>query len=523
LASSRLRLDRTLGPVVVQWIERNLVHGPGDVQGNRIELDDEQVRFICRAYEVDDRGRRVVRRAIFSRPKGRAKSELGGMLVAAEGIGPVRFAGWDHDGRPMGRPVQAPYIPCVATEEGQAADNIYAALYFMLREGPLERLEGLDVGLTRTYLPGGGKIQPVTAKATSKDGGRETFAAFDETHLFATEELRRLHATIRRNLAKRKAAEPWSGEFTTMYAPDEGSVAEYSHAYWQKIVEGALRDPGFLFDHRQGAVEFDWEDDEQLRAALVEVYGEAALWMDIERLIAEARDPQTTEEDFRRYFLNQPTRRATAWLGMGAWTACEKADQVVEDDERVILGFDGSYNRDSTGLVGCTLDGHVFLVKAWERPPKAPRDWVVDREDVNLEVHKAMRRWLVVELACDRSQWHSEFAEWARLYGEPPVIEFKNVPSNMGPACTTFYGAVAHHQLSHDGNPILRRHLQNAVTKETRDGAYITKDGRNSPRKIDVAIAAVMAYERAMVNSSSGGSGIDALTDEQYEAALLSQ
>jgi phage terminase large subunit-like protein len=50
---------------------------------------------------------------------------------------------------------------------------------------------------------------------------------------------------------------------------------------------------------------------------------------------------------------------------------------------------------------------------------------------------------------------------------------------------------------------VLRRHLQNAVTKETRDGAYITKDGRNSPRKIDVAIAAVMAYERAMVNSGA--------------------
>jgi phage terminase large subunit-like protein len=43
----------------------------------------------------------------------------------------------------------------------------------------------------------------------------------------------------------------------------------------------------------------------------------------------------------------------------------------------------------------------------------------------------------------------------------------------------------------------LARHLANAVIKETTDGAYITKDGRNSPRKIDLAVAAVVAYERA--------------------------
>ena len=56
-----LRLDRTLGPLVVAWIEDNLCHGPGDVQGQRVELDDERVRFILRAYAIDEQGRHVVR------------------------------------------------------------------------------------------------------------------------------------------------------------------------------------------------------------------------------------------------------------------------------------------------------------------------------------------------------------------------------------------------------------------------------------------------------------------------------
>src|SRR4051794_28422510 len=222
MAASGLRLDRTLGPLVVEWIESNLVHGPGDVQGQRVELDDEQVKFVLAAYAIDDFGRRLIRRAVFSRPKGRAKSELAALLVCAEALGPVRFRGWDHDGRPLGGPVQAAYIPCVATEETQAG-TVYGAAEFMLREGAVSATPGLDLGQTRVFLPDGGKVVAITAKASSKEGGgRETFAVFDETHLFVTPELIRLHETIRRNLAKRRTAEPWSLEVSTMYGARRG-------------------------------------------------------------------------------------------------------------------------------------------------------------------------------------------------------------------------------------------------------------------------------------------------------------
>src|SRR5439155_3274921 len=98
-------------------------------------------------------------------------------------------------------------------------------------------------------------------------------------------------------------------EISTMYAPGEDSVAEASHAYAQAVAEGKLSDRSFLFDHREGPSEFDFGDDEQLRAALIQAYGDAAEWIDLERIIAEARDPQTDESDVRRYFLNQATRR----------------------------------------------------------------------------------------------------------------------------------------------------------------------------------------------------------------------
>lgn len=59
---------RSLGFAAIDWIEHYLVHGPGDVQGLPIELDDELAAFVVKAYRVDNKGQRVVRRAFLSRP-----------------------------------------------------------------------------------------------------------------------------------------------------------------------------------------------------------------------------------------------------------------------------------------------------------------------------------------------------------------------------------------------------------------------------------------------------------------------
>ena len=54
----------SLGEQVVEWIEHYLCHGPGDVMGEPIELDDEFYEFVVRAYRLDpDTGQRVYRRA----------------------------------------------------------------------------------------------------------------------------------------------------------------------------------------------------------------------------------------------------------------------------------------------------------------------------------------------------------------------------------------------------------------------------------------------------------------------------
>jgi phage terminase large subunit-like protein len=67
----------------------------------------------------------------------------------------------------------------------------------------------------------------------------------------------------------------------------------------------------------------------------------------------------------------------------------------------------------------------------------------------------------------------------------------------MIPATTRFYEAVMNQGLTHSGDPRLARHLSNCMIKTDSRGSRLSKDHKGSPRKIDLAVAAVMALERA--------------------------
>jgi phage terminase large subunit-like protein len=67
----------------------------------------------------------------------------------------------------------------------------------------------------------------------------------------------------------------------------------------------------------------------------------------------------------------------------------------------------------------------------------------------------------------------------------------------MTPATARFYEAVVNQQLTHSGDSRLARHIGNAVLREDARGARLSKERKDSPRRIDAAVAAVMAMDRA--------------------------
>jgi hypothetical protein len=149
------------------------------------------------------------------------------------------------------------------------------------------------------------------------------------------------------------------------------------------------------------------------------------------------------------------------------------------------------------------MDGFLSPV-VWERPERAPADWKVPRQEVDDAIAEAMETFEVLELACDPPGWHSEIEVWREKYG-PVVVD---IPTNerrrMAAACDRFRTAVLEGELSHDGSPVLARHIGHTIAKETAYGTIVTKEHPDAPRKIDAAVAAIVAYERAAYHASVG-------------------
>jgi phage terminase large subunit-like protein len=212
---------------------------------------------------------------------------------------------------------------------------------------------------------------------------------------------------------------------------------------------------------------------------------------------------RTPENEYRTKRCNQWVSDATAWLPGGAWD-----DLVVERDipagGEVVLGFDGSFNGDCTALVAVSVDAnpHVQVVEAWERPTDADESWQVPILDVEGTIRAACRRWQVREIACDPFRWARTYQI---LEGEGlPVVEFPQSPARMTPATTRFYEAVVNKGITQSGDARLARHIGNAVLKADSRGTRIYKEHKHSQRRIDLAVAAVMALDRAAWHAEAG-------------------
>jgi len=518
----------TLGWQVIDWIETYLVHGPGDIQGSPIVVDDEIALHICWLYRVHPQdhpkaGRRVVLRGVLSRPKGRAKSEIAGMISCAEALGPVRCDGFDANGEPVGRPVTYPFIRAMATEEDQSG-NTYDNVKYMLEEGEVANVYDVDTGLTRTFIrePGGGEIVPSTSGSASKDGGKETFAVADETHLYITPQLRGMYGTVQRNTGKRKIAEPWLYDTTTAWLPGELSIAEQAHdRYAHLSVEDAVTKHGVLWDHRQGDLPKIFGRDDSLIKALKPGYGPAAEWIDFDRIVKIIRDSEDPERDGHRFYLNRPRRAASHWLDP------EEIEGFTTDltpalGSDVTMGFDGSLSDDHTTLWVCgKVDDTIVIqpVGIWARPPGLDEsiEWDVPREEVHDAVEWAHKEaFKVHKHDCDPPFWQQEIASWAGLYGSPPLREWwTNRDTPMAVACGNLRTGLRQGQVKinpaelrtenedRNGKPIALWHFLNARTRKVRikledraEEAYVVRKERpGSPLKIDSVPSAALALE----------------------------
>jgi hypothetical protein len=250
----------TLGALVCQFIEQNLVFGPGDLRGQPATLDDEKRGLIYRMYEVYPKGTRAP-----------AAGGSSGRDLAAEGQREDGTGGVDRDlraasGRPgavrrlrsKGQPDRArrhrPVHPDGGLHRGAGRGARVRGAARHPRGVDVLRSD-FDIGLDRVIRKGGdGKCEPLASSPNSSDGARTTFQVFDETHRMARPRLKAAHRTMLANIPKRKLADAWSLETTTAPAPGEGSIAEDTMRFAQQIADGKISEPKLFFSTARRAM-----------------------------------------------------------------------------------------------------------------------------------------------------------------------------------------------------------------------------------------------------------------------------
>jgi len=387
-----------------------------------------------------------------------------------------------------------------------AADKEQAKLVFdcvkdMINAEP-ELKEFLQVYKDSIYNPKNNtSYRALSSEAFTKEGLSATFVAFAELH---AQPNRELFDVLSLSMGAREEAMLVAITTAGVKSDSSGkdSICYSLYNYGKQIAAKELADPNFFFS---------WWEPKKTTAD----FRDPAIWAEanpgFNDIVSEASFTDsirlTTESEFKTKRLNIWTSTSDTWLPHGTWDLCE-VPRSIPDGADVVLGFDGSFNGDCTVIVAVEVgeEGtipHVIPVQVWEKPEDADPDWSIPILDVEEAIREACKRWQVLEIACDPYRWARTMAI---LEDEGlPIVEFPQSASRMTPATTRFYEAVINKALTHDGDKAMARHVSNAQLRTDSRGSRLAKEKPGSTRRIDLAVAAVMAHERAVFYQGQGG------------------
>lgn len=530
--------EKTLGWGVLAWMSEyvNTPGGHDDPQRLRLLIDmseagipvnenmfiptDEQVRLILWWYAVDDNGNYVYREGVIRRLKGWGKDPLSAALALAEMCGPVAFSHFDSNGDPVGKPRAAAWVTVAAVSQDQTKNTF--SLFPVMISKKLKTEYGLDVNRFIIYSAAGGRIEAATSSPASMEGNRPTFVIQNETQWWGqgpdgkVNEGHSMASVIEGNMTKVDGARTLS--ICNAHVPGTETVAEKAYIEWQDVASGKSVDVGMMYDALEAPADTpvseipsEREDPvgyaeglEKLRQGLLVARGDST-WLPIDDILKSILSTKNSITESRRKFLNQVNASEDSWLSPQEWDRIANVDPeaALQPKQKITLGFDGSKSNDWTALVACRVDdGMLFLIKAWD-PSRHGGE--VPREDVDATVRSMFERYDVVAFRADVKEFEAYVDQWGRAYkkrlkvnaspNNPVAFDMRGQQKRFAFDCERLEDAVLEREVSHDGNPTLRQHVMNAKRHPTTyDAISIRKATKDSSKKIDAAVCAVLAY-----------------------------
>lgn len=487
---------------IVYWAEKNFyVEATPETEAGLIQFAPHQKVILRYMFRKVD-GRFPFDVVLYSAIKKSGKTTIGGVVNrwAAETWG------------------RRNDIYCVGNDANQAKEKGFQALKTSIELNPeynpsKQKLNGqwLLRDMQAKYIPGHSTIHAVATDYKGEAGSNPVLTLWTELWGFVDKAALRFWAEMAPSPTR-----PFSMRFIETYAGFVGESELLEGLYESVVVNGrqlTVRDLREALgpDYEEGCFTEAVNDDD-----LVPIYvkgrmcaywdsGEKARRMPWQKgdhganYYATEANSQT-EAQYRRLHLNEWVSAESEFIPIELWDAC-KNPLPLQPGERtpLIVGLDAAVTGDCFGMVVTSRDPRkekgvaIRACRAW-KPPDGGK---IDFDEPGEVLTRLCQNFNVLQVCYDPYQ----LEYFAKTYNEKLGVWFQ--PFAQGNQRLTadkgLYDLIVHQNISHDGDPTLREHIQNCnakIPKDADDKLRLVKKSEN--RKIDLAVAASMACSECM-------------------------
>lgn len=407
---------------------------------------------------------------------------------------------------------------------GCAADKQQASIVFdvacaMVDQVPelKRRIKPIPSVKRLVYQPTNSFYQVLSAEAYTKHGLNVHGVIFDELHAQPNREL--FDVMTKGSGDARK--QPLFFLITTA-GTDRNSICFEQHQKAEDILAGRKIDPTFLPVIYGAKDDDDWTDEKVWYKANPSL----GYTIDIEKVrnaCRSAKENPAEENIFRQLRLDQWVKQSTRWMPMDKWDAC---DFPVDPEELKGRDCYGGLDLSATG----DITAFVLVFPPRDEDEKymiLPFGWIPE-EKLKLRVHRDHVPYDVWEKTgalqtTEGEVIHYSFIEkfiddLGKLYHIREIafdrwgatqmtqdledLGFTVVPfgqgfKDMSPPTKELMTLVLEKRIAHGGQPVLRWNMDNVFVR-TDPAGNIKMDKEKSTEKIDMAVATVMALDRAI-------------------------
>lgn len=392
-----------------------------------------------------------------------------------------------------------------------------------------------------------GLFVPLSAEGSTLDGLNVHFATVDELH---AHKKRAVWDVIETATGSRAQSLLWA---ITTAGSDSSGICFEQRNYVTRLLNAVLR----VHDGLGYPIKGTFAEDETYFGIVYTIddadeWTNEACWAkanpnlgvsiypdDIRRLADKAIRMASARANFLTKRLNVWVNASQAWMDMRKWDAC--ADPTLTPEafvgEYVIDALDLASKRDIADKVSLferQVDGkpHFYCFAKHYLPEEACTDdvnaqypgwkldgWltttpgnVTDYGYIEADIEDDMRRFAVREVPYD--PWQASQLSTRMLDKGVPMVELRQTVQNMSEPMKEFEALVLDGRFHHNGDPVLTWMVGNVVAHlDAKDNIYPRKEAEE--KKIDGAVAIIMALNRAMLGQRDGASFWESATSAE--------